>query len=215
MKRSGFTIVTFISAVFFIVGSVFVGVAVYTYSDMNHLKTVPLVPRGVITDSEPGREVFIMGTIGERNAPAYDPFVAYIREERYYDSEDSQYKWANEETVTPPFELETETGRVQVEQRSSEGQYGMHNPPETVYVSEDIRYRGFVHNNTVLVQGAVQADLEGNILDAEMVMNGTREEFLEERRTTMLIFLMLGLIMLSVAMIDLVVFFGIVRRRRR
>jgi hypothetical protein len=59
----------------------------------------------------------------------------------------------------------------------------------------------------------VQADLEGNILDAEMVIHGTREEFLAERRTTMLIFLMLGLIMLSVAMIDLVVFFRIVRRR--
>lgn len=199
----GATITAFIGGVFLLFGIIFSGAALLTRNEASHLKTVPLVPRPVISDSQPGREVMVSGTISERNPLAYEQFVVYMREERTYDSEGDAYEWDINETVTPPFKLETADRLLQVEAINTEGAYGLSNPSGTLYPAADIRYSGFVRNDVVVVHGFIQSDLEGNILDAEMVHRGTRESYIDSLASGVWVFMLLGGIFGSIGLVML------------
>lgn len=130
-----------------------------------------------------GREVLVEGRVSSRNSVRSHGLVAYVRESREFDEEDSVGRWFESARVTPPLLLELQDGLVQI----SNDDYGLEDP----HIIEEAgsfgepsttRYKGLEADDPVIAVAIVVDGRERPEIDADLIARGTRASYLARRR---------------------------------
>ncbi|NTV65997.1 MAG: hypothetical protein HGA65_21025, partial [Oscillochloris sp.] len=109
MQIVRFTGRLFQSALFLLMGAVFVGVGVFlgVFASRDAVEEADRVEAMVTLDivglevGQPGSPALIEGTLSSRNPARFRDFVAYIREEYRGEDSDGDDEWREDERVTP------------------------------------------------------------------------------------------------------------------
>lgn len=149
-------------------------------SDIARVEGLEPVSYVAVEDGAPGRTVLVEGVISPRNPASAEGFVIYTRYERAAEPGGGG-AWREVATEHPPFLLEMAGGLVQVRDG-----YSISGVTPS---AEDGRTRvaGLRAGDAVIVVGALVAGREGVEVAPSMLGVGTREEFLESNRETVLI----------------------------
>lgn len=169
-----------------------------------HLQTVPLVGTAALADSQPGRDVFVVGIVSPRNTAAHADLIAFVRERGVERREthtphptgrsgsldrptpdgspQPNYQvggidWEQETVVSPPLLLDTDSGPIQIEAPGGGDGYSLRAPVRIEDREALQRFRGIKSREQVTVLGVVSFAREQVYVDAATVFAGTREEY--------------------------------------
>ena len=183
---------TLVGGLFCIMGVlVIIGGLVSTFQ-VSSLSTAPSLNLSTLKATAPGEEVFVEGSISEKNPLQFRAFVAYNQE--LYDGKsctregnnptgsknrvDCTFFWITEERVTPPLWLDLPDGQVRVLNTDYEIVYPTNwQPSDQLIAQESIRYQGLEVGRPIFAKGVVGRDHEGLGLTAEFVAGTDRETY--------------------------------------
>lgn len=219
MQIVRFTGRLFQSALFLLIGGVFVGVGVFlgifasrgASEEANRVEALAILDLADIDAGQPGSPALIEGTVSRRNPSRFRNFAAYIREEYHGEDSDGDDDWRVDERVTPVLLVDVGGGIVQI----GNTDYSISRPHESWSESSVLvwngltgegtkRYKGLVVGRPLLAIGTIHTGREGNEVYAEQVFGGTQAEYVADQRQTArflpwfgLIFGVIGLILLG------------------
>jgi hypothetical protein len=118
------------------------------------------------------QEVLFEGRVGARNEVLRDGLVAYERFRRVIDIRGDEL-WVFDTRVTPPLQIDLADGSIEVA-----GDFGLIDA-EPGEPGENERYDGFAIGAPVLVLGRIAPG--ATAIEAEALIGGTRETYLQRR----------------------------------
>jgi hypothetical protein len=146
------------------------------------IERLPSISAAQLSQSAMGSEVLVEGRISDRSPSVFRSFVAYVRE-RHYLAPDLSDEWRAEASKASPLTVELPDGQARVTNTT----YEVINPlaawiaPGT-QTSNPMRYTGIEVGDPVVVVGRVARTGQGASIHADIVIGGTRAEYLAARR---------------------------------
>ena len=205
-KNVGALTLQLVGGLFLIIGGLAILYGFVSTFQVSTLSTAPSFDLSALEAAAPGEEVFLEGTVSEKNPLQLRAFAAYYQE--LYDGQSCTREgdspvgnrnrtsctlhWITEERVTPPLWLDLPDGQVRVLNDDYEIVYAANwQPSEQLIIQETIRYQGLEIGRPIFARGVVARDPEGVGLTAEFIAGTDRESYFanEQEEASSLFFL--------------------------
>ncbi len=211
-----------LGGLFVVVGVLVILSGIFNSLLANRVSTNPSLNLSALKATSPGEDVFVEGTISEKNTLQLRAFVAYNQDlydgqtctqnsdgnNRNSNRKDCTLFWVTEERITPVLVLDLLDGQVRVLNEDYEIHYPTSwQPSGQLIEQESIRYQGLEVGKPVFVKGVVSLDQEGVGLTAEFVAGTDRETYFANEQGDASSLIILGGFFAFVGAILLVVWF--------
>lgn len=165
---------------------------------------LPSLSAANLEDAPLGQRMALEGVVSERNPQINGAFVAYIHEA--YQSRlrilgASQPEWQTVEQQTPALWINVSDGDIRLanEDYVIDRTATTREDSEPTFTNGSTRTRGFVHNDPILVIGAIDEQDGQRTFKANLVYAGSRAEYLADLRATAERSLPIGVVLLLIA----------------